>query len=39
MVRRKLHMLNSAGKAEAVNKHWKNLDEPLPDYYKRAAGV
>src|SRR5438045_9544837 len=35
MVRRKLHMLNSAGKADAVNQHWEKLRRPLPDYYKR----
>ena len=39
MVRRKLHMLNSAGKAKSVVDHWKKLGEPLPDYYKQAAGV
>jgi fructose-bisphosphate aldolase class II len=39
MVRRKLHMLNSAGKAEQVNEHWKGLGQPLPDYYKQTAGV
>jgi fructose-bisphosphate aldolase class II len=35
MVRRKMHVLNSAGKAEAVNKHWEKLGKPLPGYYKR----
>lgn len=35
MVRRKLHMLNSAGKAEAVIKQWEKLGQPLPDYYKK----
>jgi fructose-bisphosphate aldolase class II len=39
MVKRKLHMLNSAGKADAVNQQWKKLGEPLPDYYKSAAAV
>ena len=39
MVKRKLHMLNSAGKAEAVNKQWKDAGEPLPDYYKNLAAV
>jgi len=33
MVRRKLHMLNSAGKADAVNQHWQKLGKPLPAYY------
>ena len=36
MVRRKLHVLNSAGKAEAVIKQWKKIGEPLPAYYKAA---
>ena len=35
MVRRKLHMLNSAGKADAVNQHWQKLGKPLPAYYNR----
>jgi fructose-bisphosphate aldolase class II len=34
MVRRKLHMLNSAGKADAVVKHWEKENKPLPSYYK-----
>jgi fructose-bisphosphate aldolase class II len=39
MVRRKLHMLNSAGKAEAIIAHWKKLGSPLPSYYtmKKAS--
>lgn len=36
MVRRKLHMLNSAGKAEAVIAHWKKLGEPMPRHYEAA---
>jgi fructose-bisphosphate aldolase, class II len=39
MVRRKLHMLNSAGKAETVVKHWEKLGQPLPDYYKRQKAA
>ncbi len=40
MVKRKLHMLGSAGKADAVIKHWKKLGEPMPAYYGRVhAGV
>jgi len=40
MVKRKLHMLNSAGKADAVIAQWKKLGEPMPAYYeRRAAGV
>ncbi len=37
MVRRKLHVLNSAGKAEAVVQQWKKLGEPLPVFYARAS--
>ena len=33
MVQRKLHVLNSAGKTEAVIAHWKKLGCPLPAYY------
>ncbi|GMV97995.1 MAG: fructose-bisphosphate aldolase [Phycisphaerae bacterium] len=33
MVRRKLHVLNSAGKAEAVVKQWEKLGRPMPKYY------
>jgi fructose-bisphosphate aldolase class II len=39
MVKRKLHMLNSAGQAEQINKHWQDQGQPLPTYYKQAAGV
>ncbi len=40
MVKRKLHVLNSAGKADDVIKHWKKQGEPLPAYYgKHAAAV
>jgi fructose-bisphosphate aldolase class II len=39
MVKRKLHMLNSAGKAEMVIQHWKKQGEPMPDYYRAAAAV
>jgi fructose-bisphosphate aldolase class II len=35
MVRRKLHMLNSAGKADAVIKHWEASGKPLPAFYKK----
>jgi fructose-bisphosphate aldolase, class II len=37
MVRRKLHVLNCAGKAEAVVKQWKKLGNPLPVFYTKAA--
>ena len=30
MVQRKLHMLNSAGKAEAINKHWEKSASRCP---------
>jgi fructose-bisphosphate aldolase class II len=36
MVRRKLHVLNVAGKAEKVIKHWQKLGEPLPRFYKKG---
>jgi fructose-bisphosphate aldolase class II len=39
MVQRKLHVLNSAGKAEAVNKHWEKLGKPLPGYYTRGKAA
>lgn len=39
MVRRKLHMLNSAGKAGAVLKQWEKLGKPLPAYYSKHAAA
>jgi len=39
MVRRKLHMLNSAGKAEAVIQQWQKLGKPLPIFYAKAGRV
>ena len=33
MVQRKLHMLNSAGKADVINKQWEKLGKPMPAYY------
>src|SRR5206468_12671301 len=39
MVRRKLHMLNSAGKAEAVNKQWEKLGKPMPNYYTKGKAA
>ena len=33
MVKRKLHVLNSAGKAGAINKHFEEMGKPMPDYY------
>jgi len=35
MVKRKLHMLNVAGKAEAVVQQWQKLGSPVPAYYKK----
>ena len=39
MVQRKLHMLNSAGKAEAVNRQWEKLGRPLPSYYTKKPAA
>src|SRR3954452_4876654 len=39
MVQRKLHVLNSAGKAEACVKQWKNLAKPLPTYYTKGRAA
>jgi fructose-bisphosphate aldolase class II len=35
MVKRKLHVLNCAGKAEAVLKQWRKLGEPVPAFYRK----
>jgi fructose-bisphosphate aldolase class II len=37
MVQRKLHVLNSAGKMDAVNKQWEKLGKPLPSFYTKKA--
>lgn len=39
MVKCKLHMLNSAGKADDVIAHWNKQGQPMPAYYSQAAGV
>jgi fructose-bisphosphate aldolase class II len=39
MVQRKLHVLNSAGKADAINQHWEKLGRPLPTYYARGKAA
>ena len=39
MVQRKLHVLNSAGKADAVNKHWEKLGKPMPTYYTKGKAA
>jgi fructose-bisphosphate aldolase class II len=36
-VKHKVHVLNCAGKAEAVIKQWKKLGEPRPAYYTKKA--
>jgi fructose-bisphosphate aldolase class II len=38
MVRRKLHVLNSAGKADAIVKQWEKLGRPMPKYYQSCCG-
>jgi fructose-bisphosphate aldolase class II len=39
MVRRKLHMLASAGKADAVMQQWEKLGRPLPAYYTKGKAA
>jgi fructose-bisphosphate aldolase class II len=39
MVRRKLHVLNSAGKMDAINKQWEKLGKPLPAFYKKGKAA
>lgn len=39
MVKRKLHMLNSAGKADEIIAHWKKQGEPLPAKLQQPAAV
>jgi fructose-bisphosphate aldolase class II len=39
MVKRKLHVLNSAGKMDAINKHWEKLGRPLPSYYTKTKAA
>jgi fructose-bisphosphate aldolase class II len=39
MVRRKLHVLNSAGKAEAVMRNWEKLGKPLPKFYTKGKAA
>jgi fructose-bisphosphate aldolase class II len=39
MVQRKLHVLNSAGKAEAIIKHWEKLGRPLPTFYTKGKAA
>ncbi len=39
MVRRKLHMLNSAGKADTIIKHWEKQGKPLPPFYTKGKAA
>ena len=39
MVQRKLHVLNSAGKMDAINQHWEKLGKPLPAFYKKGMAA
>jgi fructose-bisphosphate aldolase class II len=39
MVRRKLHMLNSAGKAESIVQHWEKAGRPLPAFYNKPKAA
>ena len=37
MVKRKLHMLNSAGQSEKVVAKWESMGRPMPEFYKSSA--
>jgi fructose-bisphosphate aldolase class II len=37
MVKRKLHMLNSAGKAAEVIAHWEKQGKPMPSTFKKTS--
>ena len=39
MVQRKLHVLNSAGKMDAINRHWEKLGKPMPAFYKKVKAA
>src|SRR2546429_9593459 len=39
MVQRKLHVLNSAGKADEITRHWEKLGRPLPRYYSKPKAA
>jgi fructose-bisphosphate aldolase class II len=39
MVQRKLHVLNSAGKADVINKHWEKLGKPMPSFYNKTKAA
>jgi fructose-bisphosphate aldolase class II len=39
MVQRKLHVLNSAGKMDAINRQWEKLGKPMPAFYKKVKAA
>jgi fructose-bisphosphate aldolase class II len=39
MVKRKLHVLNSAGKSEMIIKHWEKQGKPLPTFYTKGKAA
>ena len=39
MVKRKLHVLNSAGKSETIIKHWEKIGRPLPTFYTKGKAA
>src|SRR3954466_9505681 len=39
MVQRKLHVLNSAGKADEINRQWEKLGKPMPKYYSKGRAA
>ena len=39
MVRRKLKVLNSAGKSDAINKQWEKLGRPMPTFYGKTKAA
>ena len=39
MVQRKLHVLNSAGKADVIIKHWEKSGKPMPSYYNKGKAA
>ena len=39
MVQRKLHVLNSAGKADAIIKQWEKLGKPMPTFYTKGKAA
>ena len=39
MVRRKMHVLNSAGKMDMINRQWEKLGKPMPAFYKKVKAA